>query len=325
MVISTMRPRLSKHQRRRHKLRNRLQSFLLLGGMVLVFAVCGHALWGPQGFVWAMLGAALGLAFSPRMTPDLVMRMYRARPITPAEFPQGYRMLDGLARRAGLPRTPTLHYLPSRMLNAFAVGRRDEAAIGITDGLIRALEPRELAGVLAHELSHVRNNDLWVMNLADTISRIVALMAWFGQILLFLNIPLIFIGYTPVPWTLVFMLLLAPMGVALLQLALSRAREFDADLDAAGLTGDPRGLASALIKLERRQAGFWEGILLPGRRAPEPSLLRTHPPTEERVRRLMELYEEVEPEPAPEVDVAPPSWARLVDHPPRYRWPGVWY
>jgi heat shock protein HtpX len=132
-------------------------------------------------------------------------------------------------------------------------------------------------------------------------------------------------GVTNLPWLLVPLLLFAPQLTTLLQLALSRAREYEADLDAAGLTGDPAGLASALIKLERVQRGPWEQILMPGVRLPEPSLLRTHPPTEERVARLREL----QASPAPRDEVRPIMPPRAPGTPvsasPRSRVLGYWY
>ena len=167
------------------------------------------------------------------------------------------------------------------------------------------------------------------MNLADTMSRITTLFSYVGMFLLLVNLPLIAAGAVVVPWPLVLMLLFAPTLMSLLQLALSRSRELDADLDAARLAGDPEGLASALVKLERYQGRFWESVLLPGRHVPEPSLLRTHPPTEERVRRLLELRER---EPTL-VALARPAEQRLamplglgqVDTRPRWHWSGLWY
>jgi heat shock protein HtpX len=234
-------------------------------------------------------------------------------------------LLQRLAARAGLAHLPRLYYIRSSLLNAFAVGSRESAAIGITDGLLRTLNQRELAGVLAHELSHIRNNDLWIMSLADLMSRLTSLMSWLGQFLLILNLPVLMMGGVAVPWLLVLTLIFAPTVMALLQLALSRAREYDADLDAASITGDPQGLASALAKLERYQGRYWEEILLPGRRIPEPSLLRTHPPTKERIARLMALYEAAETPAFPPIQIQAPPWASAVSHGPRWRWPGVWY
>ena len=282
---------VSEQQRRRHKLRNILHSALLILGMAAILGVCAYALWGGEGVAWALVGSGIAFALSPSVPPEWVMRMYRAIPVRRHELPELFELVSLLARRAELPQTPQLYWVGSPILNAFAVGRPEHAAIAVTDGILRTLTMRELAGVLAHEISHIRNNDLWIMQLADTMSRFTSILSYFGQLLLFLNLPLLLTGRTVVPWLAVILLIFAPTLMALLQLALSRAREFDADLDAAGLTGDPAGLASALGKLERYQGRFMEQIFLPGARIPDPSILRTHPDTAERVRRLMELVE----------------------------------
>jgi heat shock protein HtpX len=320
----------SERRRRRHKLRNLVQSLLLLGGMLIILAVCAASIWGAEGVAWAVIGGMLGLMLTPTVAPEWVMRMYRAALLRPRDLPEIFPLLQELAARAGLKALPQLYYIRSPLLNAFAVGRPDAAAIGLTDGILRALTTRELAGVLAHELSHIRNNDLWTMNLADILTRLTSLMSWLGQLLLLLNLPILLMNEVPIPWILVLVLIFAPTLVSLLQLALSRSREFDADIDAAALTGDPRGLASALAKLEHHQGRYWEEIFLPGRRMPEPSVLRTHPPTEERIRRLLELYETAERLPFPVHAVPghvlhPPPWAAAMPHGPRWRWPGVWY
>jgi heat shock protein HtpX len=315
----------SERRRRRHKFGNFVHSLLLLAGMLAILAVSAWLVWGGEGVAWAILAGALSLILTPSLAPEWIMRMYRAVPLRSRDLPEVHALLEALAARAGLERLPRLYYIPSPLLNAFAVGRRDAAAIGLTDGLLRRLEPRELAGVLAHELSHVRNNDLWIMGLADLMSRLTSLMSWLGQLLLLFNLPVLMMGGRGVPWLLVLVLILAPAAMSLLQLALSRAREYDADLDAAALTGDPRGFASALAKLERFQGRYWEEILLPGRRIPEPSLLRTHPRTEERIRRLLELYEPAESLSLPPPAHRLPSWAPMPPHGPRWRWPGVWY
>jgi heat shock protein HtpX len=180
------------------------------------------------------------------------------------------------------------------MMNAFAVGRRDDAVIGVTDGLLRALNLRELTGVLAHEMSHIRNNDVWLMGIADLAGRITRMMSLFGMGLLLFSVPMWLQGGSLVSFVLIMLLVFAPQLTTLLQLALSRSREFDADLDAAGLTGDPAGLSSALAKLERQQRTPWEQILFPGRKLPEASLLRSHPPTRDRIARLASLYEDTD-------------------------------
>jgi heat shock protein HtpX len=293
--------------------------------MLAILALCAWTVWGAQGILWALVAGGASLLLTPAVAPEWIMRMYRAVPVGPRDLPETRRLLQQLSARADLPGPPRLFYLPSSLLNAFAVGNRDGAAIAVTDGLLRALTAREFAGVLAHELSHVRNNDLWLMSLADLMSRLTSLMSWLGQLLLIFNLPVLVMGGEGVPWLLVLALIFAPTAMALLQLALSRAREHDADLDAAGLTGDPVGLASALAKLERRQGRYWEEILLPGRRIPEPSLLRTHPPTKERIDRLLALAEDLPPPVLPPVTFRAPAWAGAAPAAPRWRWPGVWY
>jgi len=310
------------------KRRNVGQSVLLLGGMLLILALCAWPLWGWQGVLWALLGGSLALLLTPSVSPEWLLSLYRAREVQPRELPGLLRLVETLARRAGLPASPRLFYIPSRTLNAFAVGKPERACIAVTHGLLETLDRRELAGVLAHEVAHVMNRDLWLMALADTVSRLTSLLSNLGLALLVLNLPLILAGRTVVPWTTVALLVFAPTAASLLQLALSRAREFDADLDGARLTGDPAGLASALAKLERRQGRFWEEVILPGRRMPDPSLLRTHPPGRERIQRLLALY-------APAAGQLPEIGNVAYDLPryatagllaaPRLRWHGLWY
>jgi heat shock protein HtpX len=260
-----------------HKVNNIVQSALLLGGMSLLLVLMGWLIAGWFGVAFAVVGVIL-LLLSPQVSPHFIFRLYRAHRLTTYEAPVLLGILHELAQRAELPHTPHLYYIPSSIVNAFAVGRHAEAAIGVTDGMLRRLNRRELVGVLAHEISHVRNYDTWVMGLA-----------------LFVTLPLMLLGHYTSPWMLILLLIFAPTLSALLQLALSRTREFDADLDAAVLTGDPAGLAAALAKLERYQRGFMERILLPGRQIPDPSLLRTHPKTEERIERLLAFAEELAP------------------------------
>jgi heat shock protein HtpX len=311
----------------RHRLRNLVHSAALLALMLALLGLCAYVVWGPQGLVWAVMAGGLSLLLTPTVAPELVMRLYRAVRLRPHDAPDLHRLLEALAARSGLVRLPQLYYLPTPILNAFAVGTGERTAVAVTDGILRRLEPREIAGVLAHEISHIRNRDLWAMSLADLISRLTSLMSWFGQLLLLLNLPAVLLGGIAVPWTVVLVLIFAPTAMALLQLALSRAREYDADLGAVALTGDPRGLAAALAKLDRFQGAYWEEILLPGRRMPEPSLLRTHPPTEERIRRLLGLEAEAAPPALPPAPHGLPDWAVAagVPHGPRWRWPGVWY
>lgn len=277
-------------EHRRNRLVNTVHTWLLAAGSLLILAVCAWAFAGWVGVAYAVVFGTVSMWLVNHVSPAMVLSMYKARPVSRAEFPEGVAIVEELARRAGLPSPPVLHVVPSQMMNAFAVGRRDDSAIAITDGLVRRLTLREFAGVLAHEMSHIAHEDVKVMAFADMVSRYTSLMSTVGLFSLFLNLLGFAGGYeAQVPWVAVIVLMAAPTIGGLLQMALSRTREYDADLGAAMLTGDPDGLASALLKLERAQRRLWEGLVLPGGRIPDPSMLRTHPPTDERVRRLMAL------------------------------------
>lgn len=308
---------------RRYRLRNALQALLLLGGMIAMLGLCAWLIAGPAGVVWVLVLGAVGLALRPRVPPAWVLRAYGARPLPVAAAPELHRLVAALAERAGLPATPGLHYVPTRMLNAFAVGRPDDAVIGVTDGILRELTARELAGVLAHETSHVRSDDLWIMTLADTVGRLTHVLAYLGLVFVLVGLPLLAAG-SVVPLLAAFALTAIPTVVTLLQLALSRSREYDADLEAARLTGDPAGLASALAELERREGRIWERIVVPHRRTPDPVLLRTHPPTEERIRRLRALEPRTPRLVVRDAPFAPVGYTRIA-RPVRLRPPGVWW
>ena len=272
-----------------HRALNILQSILLIGGMGMIAWRVVATVAGPEMTLVIVFAWLTGMALAPALPKRLLLSSYGARRLTGGNFPDGITILTALARRAYLPRVPQLYYVQNRLPNAFAVGTPEDSAICVSDGLLRLLDRRELEGVLAHEVSHIANRDLWIMGVADAMSRAVSLASWVGQLVLFLNLPLYLTGDIYLPWQLPLILICSPTLMALLQLALSRTREFDADRRAADLTGDPGGLASALLKLERRVGRFWEEIFLPGRRIPEPSLLRTHPLTDARVARLREM------------------------------------
>lgn len=313
-------------RQRRHQWTNIAHTIVLLAGMLALLSACAWIVAGPEGVLWALVGGGFALLISPRISPRLALSMYRARELTPRQIPRVYEILVVLAGRAELPAVPRLYHVPSSTLNAFALGAARESAIAVTDGMLRMLSMRELAGVLAHEISHIRNRDLWVMNLADTISRLTRAMALLGMVLLIVTLPLWLAEYGRVPWLLIVLLMLAPTAGGLLQLALSRTREFDADLMAATLTGDAVGLASALEKLERLHAGPWEKMLRPGHRIPDPSLLRTHPETEERVRRLLSLRARDDRLGLDDGDViALPGNIPRVSARPRRHVSGLWY
>lgn len=314
----------------RHVWRNRLQSLLLITVMAIFLALLGTLLWGPDG-IWFMLTVgAMTVLLSPSVSPHLVMRLYGARKLLPGELPELHNMLAVLAERAQIGHVPEIYYLPSSMLNAFAVGNRRQSAIAVTDGLLRHLTQRELQAVLAHEISHVRNNDLFVMGLADTLSRATSILSLTGQFLLLINLPLILLSGATISWFAIFLLVFAPTFSGLAQLALSRTREFDADLGAAWLTGDPEGLASALRKIEKVQGTWLERIAMPGRGIPEPSVLRTHPETEARVARLLSLKKQFSDSTQPIPDNSHSSWMTgfetPVERPPRWHMgSGLWH
>lgn len=281
---------------------------------------------GGIGVIWAIAGVVVLVLLNPHVSPRLILRMYRAVPLGPRLAPELVALVRELATRSGLPTPPALYYVPSKMINAFTLGRQDNASLAVTDGLLRQLPPREVTGVLAHEITHIRYNDVWAMGLSDLFSRLTSAFSTLGLLLLILNIPLYFLSENRVGWGAILTLVFAPTFSALMQLALSRVREYDADVGAAEITGDPRGLASALARMERYQGRIFEQVFLPGRGLPAPSLLRTHPSTEERIRRLLEL----EPDGTTDARGVELPRARQpnlpgVKRPPGWHVSGLWY
>lgn len=320
-------PYLDDNKRRRHELRNQLQSVGLILAIGSLMALCAFLLWSVSGVVWTVVSVGLLVLIGPRISPETVMAMFRARRVDRNHGAQIYRLIEVLSDRAELPATPHLYVVPSMTLNAFAVGRPTRSVIAVTEGLLRKLSLRELAGVLAHEISHVRNNDLWIMGLADIMTRITQFMSYFAVFLVIFNLPAIMTDSARVPWLAIILLYLAPTISSLMQLGLSRTREYDADLEGAQLTGDPEGLAIALENLERYQGRFWEDLVLPGRKIPQPSLLRSHPATADRIARLREL---AKTQAMPPIDIVEAPMVTLVGFGPiamrpRYRLPGLWF
>ncbi len=309
------------------KLRNVLHSIVLVGGIAALTALCAYLLFGGAGVVWTFASVGLVLLLGPRVAPEAIMRMYHAQQVPPDHTGALMRIVNALGRRAGLETQPKVYIIPSKMMNAFATGRRDDASIGVTTGLLNRLSTRELAGVIAHEMSHIRNGDLWIMGVADILSRLTLFMSYLAVFLVAVNLPLAMMGEAHIPWLPVLLLYFAPTISAVLQLALSRAREYDADLEGARLSGDPDGLASALMKLERYQGQFWENIFMPRRKNPAPSLLRSHPKTEDRVARLRELDpRDLDPLPLPTSPFEQLTDLGRFFGGPRYHWiSGLWY
>ncbi len=282
---------------RSHRLRNLLHSVLLLGAMVIVLASIGRLFFGTAGLALAIVAVA-ALFTLGGVSPRWVLRMHRARPLLPPQAPGLFRLAGELARRADLRAVPDLYLVPSPAVNAFAVGNASQSAIGVTRGLLASLDHRQLAGVLAHEISHIRHHDLWVMGLAQLLTRMTRSLSLLGQLMLMLAAPALLLGGYQVPWAALLLVIAAPSASALLLLALSRTREFEADLGAARLTGDPLGLASALERLEGRGDGWWR-IFFPVPRRRQASMLDSHPATAERIARLRSLVDRSERRPVP--------------------------
>jgi heat shock protein HtpX len=262
-----------------------LQTILLGAGLLIVALLTGWQLMGRWALV-LLLGffASVGISFL-RTEPRLQLR--GARPIRYGEAPALYDTVNYLARRAGLTSSPELYYVRNRMINAATIGDRDGAAILVTDGILSALSPRELEGVLAHEIAHIRNNDLSLFRVAEILRQATLLFTRAGWLLVLFALPiLLFSGGLSGGALLV--LLAAPAASWLLQLALLRTREFAADETAVRLTADPEGLARALQRIDYVQQSFIQ-TYLPFHRDRERSLFRTHPSTPERVQRLRAL------------------------------------
>lgn len=282
-----------------HRTSNLVKTTVLLAALSALTLGVGHLVGGPRGL---LVSGALVLVMnfvSFWFSDSLALMMNRARPLEPGQLPWLESMTADFARRAGLP-MPRLYLVDSPTPNAFATGRSPEkAAVAVTTGLLQLLGQRELAGVLAHELSHVKNRDTLIMTvagaLAGVITHVAQLVFWWGGALLGRGDDedegggvLATLG----------LLIVAPVAATLLQLGISRAREFDADASAVQLTGDPEGLASALSRLEsgnRRipldhspaTAHLFIVNPLSGRGVL--GLFATHPPIEARVERLLSM------------------------------------
>jgi heat shock protein HtpX len=279
---------------------------------------------GLVGLLSVLLAVLVVAALRPRVPIAWVLWMYQAQPLPRWAAPRLHEAVDVLAVRARLHRRPAVFYVASPLANAFVVGGQRGAALGVTDGLLRELNGRELAGVVAHEVSHLHNGDTSIMSLSDLVARLAQWMGWVGVWSVMVTLPLAISRGTVVPVALSLLLVVVPTVVTLMQLAMSRSREYDADLEAVALTGDPEGLARALIALENSDGRIWERILVSRSGGPDPLLLQTHPRTEQRVRRLRALQ------------VGPTAYALgasdgltvtypPVAHSPRLRRTGIWW
>ncbi|MBF6253983.1 M48 family metalloprotease [Nocardia farcinica] len=299
---------------------NALKTALLLGVLTALILTIGYALGGSTGLIVATVLSLVMNGAAYFYSDTIALHAMAARPVNEAQAPELHAMVRELATSAGQP-MPRLYVSPIAQPNAFATGRSPRhAAVCVTDGILRLLTPRELRAVLGHELSHVYNRDILTSSVAAALAGILTSLA---NLALFLPI-----GSStedddgPHPVAALLMLILAPVAAGLIQLAISRSREYQADVDGADLSGDPLALASALQKIDQ-----WT------RRLPLPAdaahaayahlmiahplsddgvaaLFSTHPPTAERIRRLRQLASQVAAGPSGPARPAPrSSWA----------------
>lgn len=260
----------------------RADALVSLGGMGVVLALVGWLLAGPSGLAVTLGLLIATLLLVPVVPVEMAMRVLGARPVHPTEAPGIYALLVELADRAGLDRAPVLFRIRGGTITAIAVGDSHRSAIALSDGMTMVMDERELRGVLAHEIAHVAAADTAVMTLAAALGRVVHTIAFFG-IMTAIGVVLL-TDVSVAPWA-VITIGVAPWLTTLLHFALSRRREFAADADAARMTGDPAGLARALVKLESLPRGGLARLLRPGRHGR--GLLRSHPPTRDRIERLV--------------------------------------
>jgi heat shock protein HtpX len=274
---------------------NWFRTGLLMASIMALFGVVGAVLGGAQGMVIALtLGLGMNL-WAYWFSDSMVLKLYNAREVDESSAPQLYQIVRELIERGALP-MPSVYLIDEPQPNAFATGRNpDHAAVAATTGILQLLSPRELRAVLAHELSHVRHRDILTSTITASIAGAISTLAHFGM----------FFGGRDSdqrnPFLVILVLILAPIAAVLIQLAISRGREYEADRGGADLSGDPRALADALVKIDRYAKGLpLEAaeehpatahlmIINPLHGGGLSGLFSTHPPTEERVSRLLAL------------------------------------
>jgi heat shock protein HtpX len=269
-----------------------IRTTVLLATLTGLFVVIGAAIGGAQtALLFLFFGAAMNLGawwFSDK----IALKMSGAQPLEESQAPQIYSMTRELCERAQLP-MPDLYVIPQNQPNAFATGRNpDNSAVAVTQGIVQLLSPDELRGVIAHELAHIRNRDTLIQSVAATIGGAITYLAymfmWFGSDN---NSPLGLIGSLA-------MVILAPLAATIIQMAVSRQREYSADATGAEFSGNPESLATALLRLEQgaeqipmkvNQATECMYIVKPLSGGGIAGIFSTHPPIEERVRRLRQM------------------------------------
>jgi heat shock protein HtpX len=274
---------------------NTVKTFILMAALTALFMVGGQALAGQQGMTFALL-MALGLNFFSYWFSDkLALATNGARQVSTEEAPELHRLVEDLAGRAGLPK-PRVYLVSNPTPNAFATGRNPRhAAVAVTSGLLELLDRQELAGVLSHELGHVKNRDILIGSVAAVLAGAISYLATMAQWTMLFGGGRRSDGEGGNPLAALVMIIVAPIAAALIQMAISRGREYLADEAGAKISGQPRSLASALEKLTHynrempmqvNPASAQMYIVNPLRGGRLASLFSTHPPIEERIRRL---------------------------------------
>jgi heat shock protein HtpX len=272
---------------------NVIKTALLLGVLSALLMGIGQALGGAQGLVLGFMFAVVTNFASYWFSDKIVLSMYSAREVGP-DHPL-HQLVSRLANRGGLP-MPRVYVIPEQSPNAFATGRNPtHAAVAATEGILRILDQEELEGVIAHELAHVKHRDILISSIAATLAATIMMVSRFAM----------FFGggrsderEGTNPLALLATIILAPIAAMLIQAAISRSREFDADAGGASITGNPHGLISALKKIESAARGIpldanpataHMFIIKPFSASRLLGLFSTHPPTEDRVRALLQL------------------------------------
>ena len=276
---------------------NLFKTAVLMAAITALFMFIGAAIGGRNGMMLALM-VALGMNFFSYWFSDtMVLKMYKAREVDASSAPQFYRMVQELAAKAELP-MPRVYLIDEDAPNAFATGRNPEnAAVAATTGILRSLNERELRGVMAHELAHVKHRDILISTVSATMAGAISMLANFAMFFGGRDEN----GRSTNPLVGILVALLAPLAASLIQMEISRAREFEADRGGAEISGDQAALASALQKIHRIEQGI---PLEAAERHPETAqmmimnplsgggiagLFSTHPSTEERVARLMAM------------------------------------
>jgi heat shock protein HtpX len=276
---------------------NWLKTTVLMAAIVALFGIIGSCLGGFDGMVMALVfGGAMNL-FAYWFSDKMVLRMYNAREVDETSAPQFYATIRDLAQRAGLP-MPRVYLIDEAQPNAFATGRNPEhAAVAATTGILGLLSAREIRGVMAHELAHVRHRDILISTISATIAGAISALARFAMYFGGRDSH----GRSANPLAGLLFAVLAPLAASLIQMAISRAREFEADRGGAEISGDPNALADALTKIDHYARGIpmiaaeehpataQMMIMNPLRGGSIARLFSTHPATGERVARLRAL------------------------------------